>query len=45
MIENAEQFAEAIDDTITAARDGGVSDEAMVEKLREILAALVDGLG
>jgi hypothetical protein len=40
----AEEFAEAIDELITAAREGGLSDAKMIVVLEEAVEQLDEGL-
>jgi hypothetical protein len=39
-----EEFAEAIDNLITAAREGGLSDAAIIVVLEDAVEGLDDGL-
>jgi hypothetical protein len=44
MIMTAEEFAEAIEKLITAAREGGLTDAAMIVVLEDAVEGLDEGL-
>jgi hypothetical protein len=44
MIMTAEEFANAIEKLITAARDGGLTDAAMIVVLEDAVEGLDEGL-